>query len=329
MAEPAAAPRPWHDLEPTDYGADPRAVPVASPYPRVHGPPGNGERFWQMAPPEPDAQRAPRHYAPMPPQPRFIRRANGERVEGSVSGDGSVDGSSLDDEWEEEQDAAPGQAAQPRRRRAPKAGPEESRWYNLQPQQLPEGYVKPSPPEPGPVTLLDEDGHWYRMKPKAVPDDAPRIRAPSPGTLARLNAPRDHRGRSIAPGAPTPWPEVADKWHTLDRHQVVRQQEAWEVPPERGQYGEWEACRAEDCVVPRYYDQVDRWYEMPPVDDGTKAKRAPEEFEEFVPPEVAKAKAEALPPPTVCATAPYEDSSKWYKIPGHGEVAKVDSWRYC
>jgi len=184
-----------------------------------------------------------------------------------------------------------------------------------------------------PVTLLEEDGHWYRMKPRQIPDDAPRVRAVSPQLLALAQGPRDHRGRLIEPGAATPWPEQGAKWHTMDRHQVYRQQEAWELPAERGTYDEWEACRVEDCVMPKYYDKVDRWYEMPPVDDGSKGAREPEQFEELIrkDPEaaaaLAEAKAVALLPKQ--PYAPYEDSSRWYKIPGHGTVEPPPRWREC
>jgi hypothetical protein len=330
MAErPATQSYPWYALEPTDFGAHPQAVPVASEYPTSSGP-GTGERFWHMAPQEQKGDRPPRHYAPMPPQPRFVRR---ERVEGSVAGlaeggsvaEGSVaDGSVAAGSGSVAGNDAP-QGERRQRHLPPTAVPEDGRWYKMEPQQLPEGYAKPPTPEPGPTTLLEEDGHWYRMKPKQVPEDAPHIRAPSPTTLARLTAARDHRGRLIAPGAATPWPEQDEKWHTMDRHQVYRQQQKWELPAERGQYDEWEACRAEDCVVPRYYDVQDRWYEMPPVDDGTRAKRQPEQFDEFQPPKDPNALPELAPN----AYAPYEDGSKWYKIPGRGHLESNEQWRMC
>jgi hypothetical protein len=208
-------------------------------------------------------------------------------------------------------------------------GIDTSRWWGRAPPVLPDDWVKPPSPARAPVTLAAEDGHWYRMKPENPDVDAPPVRARSPASFeaAALAYARDHRGRKPQGGA-TPWPEQAGpdqggdpKWYTLDRHQVVRQQEAWETwgtseaADHRGGYDEWNMCDPADCVKPRYYDVQDRWWQMPPVDDGTAYKKPP-------PPEAPKGDA-------FCATngRPWEDGSKWYKIP-NGKVGPV-TWREC
>jgi hypothetical protein len=288
----------WHELEPRDYGAHPRSVPVASQshFPKhvhAHMPKGIDERFWQMEPAPADA-RTLRERPPWPPT--LLGSRAKEAADAAAFDFGTIEVDTPE-------------AAEAQRRGAARAAPDashashapgydNSRWWGMEPHQLPEGYRRPPSPPAPPVTLAAEDGRWYRMKPKAIPDDAPHVRAPSPETLAR--AERDHRGRLIAEGEATPWPERRneDKWYRLDRHQVYRQQAAWEMPPEVGGYDEWNMCDPADCVKPRYYDQKERWYRMPPVDDGSKYK------EPVVEPE---------PEPQYCRTnaRPWEDGSRW------------------
>ena len=301
-----------HELDNSDFGALPGAVPVVSREQRErhhhHGhhhqsalPSSAGAthlRFYQMQP-QLDAEGAlERQRPPWPPTQHklaaFLVNQGGVRTHS-------------DNGFARTASGAPGaQPAAP----APEEAPVAASAQRLQEKQQADVRAEAT----APLVTANEDGRWYHMHSRLVPSDAPHVLATTPEERAVMAAQAAREAAAYAPyqpGGATPWPEQ-ERWYTLDRHARVRQQEAWEVPPERGVYDEWNVPAVGDATAPRFYDVPERWIHMAPVDDGSKGP--------------------LVPPPghggvNLTNARPPEDGSKWYKIP-NGNV-KGGQWREC
>ncbi len=335
-----------YQLDNADFGALPGAIPVTSDealgephgnhhhhhrhghHPHGHGAlPGDGQRFWQLQP-QRDAARAPdKPRVPLPAPPP--KELPAEYVVGPGEDDDDTCG--LNKPLPRSRRPAARAAAPPSdvsysgsesvsAAAVGAGGADDGRWYT-QPPVLDDGFTKPAPEAPKAVQYAEEDGRWYKLRPKQVPADAPHVLATTPAeraemaALAALEA-RDHRGRLVPPGQATPWPEQDGVWHTMDRHQVYRLQQPWEVPPERGNYDEWNVAQRGDVVAPRFYDIPERWIYMKPYDDMT----GPREEEPPPPPQRAA---------NLTNARPWEDGSRWYKIPNAGVGVRSPPWREC